>query len=733
MITVTVLCLFLSLYVCIQCLKAYSQYSGDPVKETLVMVEQFEEMGLPNLLEDVKTVSSSSSKDGSIKLLDSEQQNFIQSLTKPPPAHDKRDRQSSKSLKKQTVVASSTSEPEWVANPVKPSREAPPKRSSSARGKQGKQAKQPPSQNSQEPHSPSHVPPSAVATALKQDPPEMETKDEKPPLETTKKLIVPSSYEKPPEDQGEKGGVHPVEMMPQQEHSMHHYPMPHPQMVMAGARPPGIMMGMPMHPMWPYPPHMMVPVYMPPTPFAPQMMPTTTPHMMPNQSLLPEQQQENPVKLNIQEQTTEGTSADSKLPNASESDQVTDPQLMQQAEMSAMVPLQLLDQDVGEQGTEEEELGTYDQEAVPSEAELEQVDDHQEYTTNNVEGVQDNVRTESLPPPEDLSSTLEEPHRGLGSESCSEVEHDSQISTPTSRPETPEDANTVQTLPSLPCRGPSTLTHTQDSGVPKKGPRHDSEKTKKLSKESRVSKTSQPLAAPAGKEESKEATDLKSEPQKHSNKHQYTSNRRVKSRVASGRSGVGSGGVGSGGVGGGGAGSGSGKQGGGGRQPKPTSQDTGPTPGRPFNRERKAKTSRYGGSGGGGGRSAQEPTRGAPYFTRSWSSSTHSILPSAIHLPSFKTTFSLPPTDIDCRDTYSRAQDCSNAGASSWPWPLGDHDMSQETTFTTTFSTLFSRGRDPEFCPNVQTHTQRTNISLRKQLNSENGTLYRWEEEAHNS
>lgn len=439
------------------------------------------------------------------------------------------------------------------------------------------------------------------------------------------------------------------------------------------------------------------------------------------------------MKLNAQEQTTEGTSANSKLPNASESDQVTDPQLMQQAEMSAMVPLQLLDQDVSEQGTEEEELGTYDQEAVPSEAELEQVDDHQEYTTNNVEGVQDNVRTESLPPPEDLSSTLEEPHRGLGSESCSEVEHDSQISTPTSRPETPEDANTVQTLPSLPCRGPSTLTHTQDSGVPKKGPRHDSEKTKKLSKESRVSKTSQPLAAPAGKEESKEATDLKSEPQKHSNKHQYTSNRRVKSRVASGRSGVGSGGVGSGGVGGGGAGSGSGKQGGGGRQPKPTSQDTGPTPGRPFNRERKAKTSRYGGSGGGGGRSAQEPTRGAPYFTRSWSSSTHSILPSATHLPSFKTTFSLPPTDIDYRDTYSRAQDCSNAGASSWPWPLGDHDMSQETTFTTTFSTLFSRGRDPEFCPNVQTHTQRTNIGLRKQLNSENGTLYRWEEEAHNS
>ena len=718
-----------------------------------MMVEQFEEMEWPDLLEDVKTASSSSSKeDGSIKLLDSEQQNFIQSLAKPPllPVRNKRNRQSPKSLKKQTVVASSASEPEQVDNvTMKPgqdspnhvahvqqhqhSQTAPAKRSSSkqpTRGQHTKQAKQPPSQSSQEPHSPSHALPSATAATLKQEPPEMEPNDEtveKPPvLETTKKLLVPPSHEKLPEDQegkGEKGGVHPMEMMAQQEHSMHHYPMPHPQMVMAGARPPGIMMGMPMHPMWPYPPHMgisMVPVYMPPNPFAPQMMPTTAPHMMPNQSLLPEQHQENLEKPDVQEQTTEDTGADSKSVIASESDQVIEPQLVQQAEVSAVEPPQLVDQDISEQGAGEE-LGAYDQEAIPSETELEQVDEYQEYATDNVDDVQDNVRTQSLPPPEDLSSTLEEPRHGVGSESCSEVEHDSQISTPTSRPATPEDANVLPTLPSLPCRGPST--HTQDSGAPKKGPRRESEKTRKSGKESRVSKTSQPPAAPAGKEESKEAADSKSEPQKepqkHGNKHQYTSNRKAKGRAAGGRGGVASG-------------AGSGKQSGGGRQPKPMAQDTGPAPARSFNRERKAsKTSKYGSSGGGGGgRNTQEPTRGAPYFSYLWDRSTHSILPSTTHPQSFKNTFSLPLTDIDCHDTYSHAQDCSNGGASLWPWPLGDHDMSQGGP---TFATLPGHRRDTEFHQNLQTYTQHTNFGLRKQLNSENGTLYRWEAEAHNS
>ena len=132
-----------------QCLKAYSLYSGESVDGTLAMVEQFEEKGLPNILvlEDVDTISSASSKeDNPIKLLDSEQQTFIQSLTKPPnlPAHDKKIRHHSKS-KKQALVTNPASEPDQL---VKPNQEAPKRVVRSQTTAKPPQTKPPPSQSS---------------------------------------------------------------------------------------------------------------------------------------------------------------------------------------------------------------------------------------------------------------------------------------------------------------------------------------------------------------------------------------------------------------------------------------------------------------------------------------------------------------------------------------------------------------------------------------------------------
>ena len=706
-----------------QCLKAYSLYSGESVDGTLAMVEQFEEKGLPNILEDIDGISSASSKeDNPIKLLDSEQQTFIQSLTKLPnlPAHDKKVRHPSKS-KKQALVTNPASEPDKL---VKPNQEAPKHVVHSQTTAKLPQTKPPSSQNNQELHPQAHMPLPAAATLL-QKPPETETKGEdiKPLIQDASKKS--SALDKPAEDQerkGESSSLHPMEMLPQQEHAMHPYPpLPHPQMMMAGARPPGIMVGMPMPPVWPYPPHMgiqMVPVYMPPTPFAHQMMPPAASHMMSNQTLAQDHQLEDPEDPTVYELTSESAS------ELLENDQV--PKLPS-VTVSVGTTLELSAQDVREQGVEQDEPGVYDtQEDNPSEPE--QADDYREYAaTDGVEDMQGDLYPKNYPPQEDLSSTLEEARHGSGSESCSEVEHDSQMSTPTSRPETPETTGKQPTLPSLPCRGPSTPTHTHETEAPKKEQSQESKKESKVLRESKLSKASQPPVAPANKEELKGVTELRVEPQKW-NKHRFS----LKSK---GRAqGVGAA------RGGGANSSGSGKLSGSGRQQKLTSQEggqpvhsTGHSQGRSFNRDRRAgRTPRqHGGSGGGSGRTTQESTRGVPYSTEDRAPHNTST-----HLPPFKALFSyaLPSSDVDCRDTYKQAQDCSSTSVSQWPWPLGSQDASgDETTYTTPHPSSFFPHKSSARFSSTRQASKPSKDDLRRQLNSESGVLYQWEIEAHYS
>ena len=719
-----VMSLLVNILCLIQCLKAYSLYSGESVDGTLAMVEQFEEKGLPNMLEDVDTISSASSKeDNPIKLLDSEQQTFIQSLTKPPnlPAHDKKIRQHSKS-KKQTIVTNPASEPDQLINPIQPNQEAPKRVIRSQTNAKTSQAKLPPSQNSQELHPQTHVPLPA-ATTLLQKPPEAETKGE-----NIKPLIPDASkkspaLEKPAEDQerkGESSGLHPMEMLPQQEHAMHPYPpLPHPQMMMAGARPPGIMVGMPMPPVWPYPPHMgiqMVPVYMPHTPFAHQMMPPAAGHMMSNQTLAPDLQPEDPEDPIVYELPSENGS---ELP---ENDQISK---LQSVKVNVGTTLEPLAQDVREQGAEEDEPGVYNtQEENPSEPE--QTDDYREYAASDgVEDIQGDLYPKNYPPQEDLSSTLEEAHHESGSESCSEVEHDSQMSTPTSRPETPENTGKQPTLPSLPCRGPSTPTHTHEIEPPKKEWSQESRKESKVLRESKLSKASRPPVTPANKEEAKGVTEVRAEPQQKWNRHRFSA--KSKGRTA----GVGAA------RGGAASSSGSGKLSGSGRQQKPTPQEggqpvhsTGNSQGRSFNRDRRAgRPPRQHGGSSGGGRTTQESTRSVPYSTEDRAPHNTST-----HLPPFKTLFSfaLPSADDDCRDTYKKAQDCSSANVCQWPWPLGN-DTPEETTHTASHPGSFLPHKTATRFSSTQPASERIKDDLRRQLNSESGVLYQWEIEAHYS